>query len=141
MTRFLLAGVLLFAGSGCALQEVRSKSTFGPEFRSRGRGSARTADTKWTAQQGFEFKWDKGITTGLTYRERNVDHGTADREDGVWFDFSFPVWKAKPKPDAKSDRVEALERRIAQMEAERKECAVSPTVARTDAPAEGNGTN
>ena len=51
----LLVGVSLASFlSGCALQEVRSKSKVGPEFRHSGSGG--TDSERWTVQQGVEFK-------------------------------------------------------------------------------------
>jgi hypothetical protein len=68
-------------------------------------------------QEGLEFKWDQGVTTGVTYRRRDVNEGTGDHDDGVWFEFSFPVWKAEEKPDSTAHRLEALEKRLAELEA------------------------
>ena len=82
--------------SGCVLKEVRSKSKVGPEFRHK--GSSRTESERWTVQEGLEFKWNNGVSTGVTYRRRDVNEGSGDHDDGVWFEFSFPVWKAKPLP-------------------------------------------
>jgi hypothetical protein len=96
------------------LKEVRSKTKFGPEFRHK--GSNRTNEVRWYAQQGFDFKWEKGITTGVTYRRRDVDGGSGDNDNGVWIDFSFPIWKAPKKADALARRVVELERRLAQLE-------------------------
>lgn len=107
--------VLLWLVSGCALKEVRSKSKFGPEFRHK--GSNRTDAVRWTVQQGFEFKADNGISTGITYRRRDTDDGSGDNDNGVWIDFSFPIWRAEKEPDAAVRRVEELERRLARLEA------------------------
>ena len=100
--------------TGCALEEVRSETKVGPEFRHR--GSNRTNRDRWTAQQGIQFKWDKGISTGLTYRRRDTDDGGGDNDNGIWFDVSFPLWKAKKRPDAVTERVAELERRLAELE-------------------------
>jgi hypothetical protein len=99
---------------GCALQEVRSKTKMGPEYRHR--GNDRTDQVRWTVQQGVDFKWDKGVTTGLTYRRRDMDQGNGDNDNGVWFDFSFPIWRAPKKPDRLTERVEVLEKRLAEVE-------------------------
>lgn len=100
--------------SGCALQEVRSKSRVGTEFRHSGlRGTDRE---RWTVQQGIEFKWDRGINTGVTYRRRDVNDGGGDNDNGVFVDFSFPLWKAPKKPDVLAQQVETLERRLAELE-------------------------
>lgn len=61
---------------------------------------------------------DNKITAGITYRRRDVDNGNSDNDNGVWLDFSFPIWKAEKKPDRAGRRVELLERRIAALEAE-----------------------
>jgi len=102
--------------SGCSLQEVRSKSKFGPEFRHS--GTKNTDKARWSAQQGVELKWEKGITTGLTYRRRDDNDGGGNNDNGVWFDFSFPLWKAKKKPDTQTKRIEMLEKRLAALQAE-----------------------
>ena len=110
----LLVVVLLLPG--CALKEVRSKTKLGPEFRHK--GSDRTEAVRWTAQQGIELKWEGGVNTGVTYRRRDTDDGSGDHDDGVWLDFSFPLWKAPVKPDTMKEQVEALARRLAVLEAQ-----------------------
>ena len=116
MTRPVLLFLCLSAvtSAGCNLQEVRSKTRVGPEYRHS--GSSRTDSTRWTAQEGVDFKWDNDVTTGLTYRRRDVNDGNGDGEDGVWFDVSVPVWKAEKKPDATAKRLAELEHRVAQLE-------------------------
>lgn len=110
----IVLSLMVTLASGCALKEVRSKTKFGPEFRHK--GSNRTNEVRWYAQQGFDFKWEKGITTGVTYRRRDVDGGSGDNDNGVWIDFSFPIWKAPKKADALALRVVELERRLARLE-------------------------
>ena len=110
----LMCLVLVSVVAGCALQEVRSKSTVGPEFRHQ--GSNNTDSVRWYVQQGVEFKWDQGITTALTYRRRDVDQGLGGNDNGVWFEFGFPIWKAPKKPDLLARRVEVLARRLAELE-------------------------
>lgn len=116
----LAFGLVLALLPGCTLVEIRSKSKVGPEFRHR--GSERTDSIRWYAQQGFEFVWrddhNNKITTGITYRRRDTDNGSGDNDNGVWLDFSFPVWKAEKKADRAVRRIELLERRIAALEAE-----------------------
>lgn len=112
----VLSGLLAASSIGCGLREIRNKTKFGPEFRHR--GSDRTNGVRWTVQQGFDFKWDKGITTGIAYRRRDMDNGNGDNDNGVWFDVSFPVWKAKKKPDPLKRRIEDLEKRLAELEAQ-----------------------
>lgn len=119
-SRQVLACALILAFlPGCTLVEVRSKSKMGPEFRHH--GSDRTNSIRWYAQQGFEFVWhddrNNKITTGITYRRRDVDNGNSDNDNGVWFDFSFPLWKADTNFDPTGRRMELLERRIAALEA------------------------
>ena len=111
--RLILCAAVI-AISGCALQEVRSKSKIGPEFRHSGRRG--TDRERWTVQQGVELKWDQGITTGLTYRRRDGNHGLGDKDNGVWFEFSFPLWKAAKESDALAQQVDSLERRLATLE-------------------------
>jgi hypothetical protein len=110
----LFSGVLPMLASGCALQEVRSKTAFGPEYRHSGQKN--TNEERWTVQQGIELKWDKGITTGIQYRRRDVNDGTGDNENRVMLEFSFPLWKAEPKPSGLARRVRELERRLAAIE-------------------------
>ncbi|UCG32256.1 MAG: hypothetical protein JSU68_11380 [Phycisphaerales bacterium] len=107
-------GLLVCLVTGCALQEVRSKTKAGPEFRYS--SGSRTNENRWTVEQGFELRWDRGITTGVTYRRRDVDRGGGDHDDAVWLDFSFPIWKAPKKPDPTARRVEILEERLAELE-------------------------
>jgi len=109
------AGVILLAwSSGCALQEVRSEHTVGTEWRHSGTTS--TSEERYSIEQGFDFKWDKGISTGISYRRRDIDNGSGDSDNGLFVDFSFPIWKRK-KVEAKTERIEALERRLAELEA------------------------
>ncbi|MCH7526031.1 MAG: hypothetical protein IID39_01210 [Planctomycetes bacterium] len=112
----IVLSLLVALAPGCALEEVRSKTKFGPEFRHK--GSNRTNAVRWTAQQGFDFKWDKGISTGITYRRRDTDEGSGDNDNGVWIDISFPIWQAPEKADAMARRVERLERRLARLESQ-----------------------
>ena len=106
------------AAAGCSLQEIRSKSKFGPEFRHS--GSDRTNEVRWYAQQGFDFIWSdqKGnkITSGITYRRRDVDEGDGDNDNGIWLDFSFPIWRAPSKAKESNVRISSLEERIAMLE-------------------------
>jgi hypothetical protein len=104
---------------GCTLTEIRSKSKVGPEFRYR--SSDRTNSIRWYAQQGFDFVWqddrNNKITTGITYRRRDIDNGNSDNDNGVWLEFSFPLWVAPKEPDPVMQRVRQLERRLAELEA------------------------
>ena len=108
----LCAAAIIF--SGCALQEVRSKSKIGPDFRHS--GTRGTDEERWTVRQGIELKWDQGITTGLTYRRRDVNHGSGNHDNGVWFEFSVPLWKAAKESNALARQVKSLERRLATLE-------------------------
>ena len=114
----MICGCVVMLASGCALQEVRSKSKFGPEFRTKGAGASKSHRTRWLAQQGMEFKWDQGVTTAITYRRRDDDNGSGDHDNGVWFEFSFPIWKARKNESetALTRRLEQLERRLAELE-------------------------
>ena len=118
--RHLFGGVVLLALlSGCALEEVRSKNKFGSEWRHS--GSRSTAEERYSVEPGFEFKWDKGISTGLSYRRRDIDNGSGDSDNGLFVDVSFPLWK-RPKAEAKTaERIEELERRLAELETARAE--------------------
>ncbi len=134
----LVLGLLLAFLPGCTLLEIRSKSKAGPEFRHR--GSDRTDSIRWYAQQGFEFVWqddhNNKITTGITYRRRDGDNGNGDNDNGVWLDFSFPVWKAEKNADRAARRFELLERRIEALESERGQ-ASTPSPVQNKAAATG----
>lgn len=108
------SSLLLVTSTACQLAEIKSKTKFGPEYKHS--GSTRHDATRWTSQQGFDFKWDNDVTTGLTYRRRDVASGNGDNDNGVWFDVSVPIWKAKKKPDALAERIAQLELRVAQLE-------------------------
>lgn len=111
----LLVVLLLVPGAtGCSLSEIRGKNKFGPEYRRN--GSSNTDVTRWTAQQGVEFKWDNGVNTGVTYRYRETVDGVDNKDNGVWFEVSYPLWKKKKQPDDLAARVETLERRLAELE-------------------------
>ena len=118
----VLCSISLALSTGCALREVRGKTKFGPSFRHK--GSSRTDSVRWTVQQGFDFKWDNGITTGVDFRRRDVDDGNGDSTTGVFFDVSFPVWKAEEKPDPLRRRLKKLKKRLARVEAKLEELGV-----------------
>ncbi len=105
----------LMVESGCSLKEIRSKSTVGPEWRSSGAGGQREHEVRWSGQQGFELKWDRGISTTVTYRRRDSDGGDGDHDNGVWFELGFPLWKAKEQ-ETLAQRVKSLEARLAYLE-------------------------
>lgn len=107
--------LLVASGPGCSrLKEVRSKTKFGPSFRHK--GSKRTDSVRWTVQQGFDFKWKGGVTTGVSYRRRDTDAGTGDSDNGVFFSLSFPVWEAPKKPGSTKKRLKHLEKRVLELE-------------------------
>ncbi len=111
-------GFLVLSLCGCALQEVRSKSRVGPEFRTKGGGASRKHSVRWDAQSGVELEWDNGISTGVTYRRRDEDNGTGDRDNAVWFELTVPLWRSDDHPvDRRNRRISELERRVAQLEA------------------------
>ena len=110
------SGVVLLLVSGCTLQEIRSKTKFGPEFRHS--GSSNTNSDRWAAEQGIEFKWDNGVNTGLSYRRRDVDDGNGDNENLVMVEVSLPLWKAESKQSPLIRRIELLEKRLARYEAD-----------------------
>lgn len=84
----------------------------GVEYRHFGE-SATNAD-RYTVQQGLELHWDDGVTTGVTYRRRDVDDGAGDNDNGMWFEVSFPIWKAKDDKEAEMmRRLDRLEREVA----------------------------
>jgi len=121
MLRLTLGLGVTIWSSGCALQEVRSKTKIGPEFQHSGSDS--TNSVRYSEEQGFDFKWGNDWTTGVSYRRRDADNGNGNNDNGVWFDFSFPLWKAAKK-DASAERVAELERRITQLEARLEETPI-----------------
>jgi hypothetical protein len=120
MSKGLLVGVgcgaIILALPGCGLQEIRNRTAFGPEYQHKGTSS--TNEVRWAIEQGIQLKWQKDVTTGVTYRRRDIDDGNGDNENRVMFDVSFPLWKAKDKKEETlARRVEQLERRLAALEA------------------------
>ena len=107
--------LLLTLLSGCALHEIRSKTKVGPEFIHS--GSDNTNSERWTVEQGLEFRWDKGITTGVTYRRRDVDDGNGNNENRVLLEFSFPLWRAESQQTTLARRVQRLQNRLDTLEA------------------------
>jgi hypothetical protein len=97
----LVLGAVLVLASGCSLTEVRNKWKGGPEYRHD--GSNRTNSVRWTAETGVELEWENAMgyhyTSGVTYRRRDVDEGDGDNDNGVWVDFSFPLWRKPKKPE------------------------------------------
>jgi hypothetical protein len=111
---FLIVPLILLVG-GCELTEIRSKWKTGPEFR-----HAKGEDaTRWTAQTGLEAKFSNGHALGVTYRRRDTTDlpGFSQYDNGVWLEYSFPLWK-KPKKDDKKE-IEQLKRRIEALEQEK----------------------
>lgn len=100
--------------TGCALKEVRSKTKTGVEYRHS--GTSRTDAERYLVQQGVQFKWDKGVSTTVSYRRRDTNDGNGNNDNGVWFEIGFPIWKAKSKPVETTERLATLERRIAELE-------------------------
>lgn len=100
--------------SGCALKEIRSKTRVGPEFVHS--GSTNTNSERWMVEQGLEFRWDKGITTGVVYRRRDVDDGNGNNENRVLLEFSFPLWKAESQQATLARRVQHLQNRLDALE-------------------------
>lgn len=101
--------LLAFACSGCAIKEVRGRTAFGPEFRHQ--GTRDTDEVRYDVRQGLELRWDKGISTSVLYRRRDIDDGSGDNENLVLFEVGYPIWIA-PKPE------DPLARRVAQLERE-----------------------
>ncbi|MCO6438675.1 MAG: hypothetical protein J5J06_16400 [Phycisphaerae bacterium] len=109
----LVLGLLVMFSSGCALKEVRGRSSFGPEYRNH--SQAQTNDIRFEAKQGIEFRWDKGITTGVSYRRRDIDDGNGDNENLILFEIGYPIWSAPKSEDKLAQRVAELERQLAEM--------------------------
>ena len=56
------------------------------------------------------------MNTGVTYRYRETTDGIDSKDNGVWFEVSYPLWKKKKQPTDLADRIEMLERRLAKLE-------------------------
>lgn len=110
---YLCVAGLLAAMSGCALQEIRGKSSFGPEFRHQGKTN--TSEIRYDARQGIELRWDKGWTTGMTYRRRDIDNGSGDNENLFLFEVGYPIWKAPAKTDKTVERIGDLQRQVEEL--------------------------
>ena len=54
--------------------------------------------------------------TGITYRRRDTSSGSGDNDNGVWLDFSFPIWVAEKKNKESTEYIQELETRIAKLE-------------------------
>lgn len=120
-----LLAVSVLLVSGCSLQEVRSKQRVGVEYRYSG-GSESNLQ-RWTVQQGLEFKWQDGVSTGLVYRRRDNDDGESDHDDGVWFDVSYPIWRAERKPPpSDKDQIAQLRRELAAIRQQMKDLRTIP---------------
>jgi len=55
----------------------------------------------------------KGITTGITYRRRDVDDGNGNNENRMTLEFGFPPRKAESKATKPARRVELHEQTLA----------------------------
>ena len=111
----ILCGILIVQTPGCALEEIRNKTSFGPQFRHR--ASDDTDSVRWVVKQGFDFKWENDVTTGISYLRRDTDDGNGNHDNGVLFSISFPLWKEEKKPKATKKSVKALEARVEELEA------------------------
>ncbi len=106
---------VMLPGCSWRLQEIRGGTKFGPEIRNLGN---RTTETRWTSiDQSYDFKWDNGWTTGLSYRRRDIDNGGGGDDNRFLVEFSYPLWKA-PKSDSQARRIRILEQRLALLEAQ-----------------------
>lgn len=111
----LVCLVCLFSGCSWTLKEVRGKTKAGPEFRTK----SRVHETRYTVQQGLDFKWDNGWSTAVTFRRRDTDDGgKGEHDNGIWIEMSYPLWKRPAKPDAQSAEIDALRARLARLELE-----------------------
>ena len=110
-----LCGILVVQTAGCALEEIRSKTSMGPQFRHR--ESDDTDAVRWSVKQGFDFKWNNDVTTGISYVRRDTDDGNGNHDNGLLLSISFPIWKDEPKPKATKKSLKALEARVAELEA------------------------
>jgi len=116
---FVVFILLVSFSLSCSLEEIRLVSEGGVEYRRN--NFDKSERERYTVQEKVDFKWEDGVNTAVTYRRRDVSDGpSGDHDDGVWFEIGFPIWK-RPKPqDPTIARIEALERRIAQLESELK---------------------
>ena len=116
----LLIGVLVAFAGGCAmptmpvLQEVRHKNRVGVEEQHK--GSSDTNAERYTVAQGVEFKWDKGLVTGVEVRRRDQNEGDGDNDTGLWFDVSYPLWQAAGGEKHADNETRELRLRIEELE-------------------------
>ena len=78
---FVGVSLIVMSSGGCMLKEVRAKTKFGPEFRHS--GTKNTNRVRYSVQQGMDFKWTNGTSTGITYRRRDDDDGGGNNDNGV----------------------------------------------------------
>ena len=116
----MLAMVVALSAAGCSweLKEIRGKTQIGPEFRDK---PGRKSEVRWTTvDQEFDFKWNSGWSTVVSYRRRDVDEGSGGNDNRILVGMSYPIWKRPQQPEARSRRMERLERRVTQLEEENK---------------------
>ncbi len=104
-------------GCKASVQEIRGKTSFGPEFRNRGNN---TSEIRYDARQAIEVKWDNGWTTGVVQRYREIDNGAGDQEFLTLFEVGYPIWKPAKKPEKaekSAQRMEDLEGELAALRA------------------------
>ena len=131
-----MISLIAFTG-GCALQEIRGKNQFGPEFQHD--GVKRSDQIRYYAGQQIELKWDNSWTTAVTYRYRAVDEGNGNQEQLVLFEVGYPIWKVPKKVEKTSEgfqkRIESLEKELEGMRA--KFTASVPQPSKSHAPGDG----
>jgi hypothetical protein len=114
----LVGALFMMLAGGCTLQEIRSTTDGGPEWRTKGAGASKSHSVRWSVSQGLDFKWDNGVDTGVKFRRRDEEEGAGEEDNGLFFEVSFPLWKKPQAPPGPNDaRVEELERRVAELEA------------------------
>lgn len=128
-----VATVGLFAcASGCALKEIKGKSKFGSEWRHSGGRS--TSEIRYSVEEGLAFKFDKGYDAGVSYRRRDIDDGSGDGDNGLFIDFSIPLWKADRSEEKSAERIRELELRLASLERQLGQVATAPTAGNQGVP-------
>jgi hypothetical protein len=135
----MFSACLLVLSGGCQVDEVRSTNEFAVEWRHK--GETNTNYERYMVKPGVELQWSNDVKTGVSYRRRDDDHGPGDNDNGMFFDFTIPLWRRPKERDPNELRIIELERRLAALEARAGEPASpsEPSGAQADTGADRDG--
>jgi len=88
----LMISIALMCGCN-NLKEIRMKNKFGPEFRTKGAGDDSTHDVRYSIEHGYQFVWENGISTDISYRRRDISGGDGGHDNGVRVGITIPIWQ------------------------------------------------